>query len=435
MNPMVSRCLLWVGLALLSFGLTGCSGIAKGVTEAILEKAEEEDERACHVEGPSAFGLASKLEAQSEGDAAADSARTLKILMIHGIGTHLPGYSGRFTEHLMQALELEVRDETVKEIRLSDPRLGDQPLGTLRVIRFMDKTRTREVLFYELTWSEITADEKKVLAFDDSDEYGFRRTTLNGFLKSFFNSHFPDPLVYLGDAQQAIHVSVQQSFCWMTTGDWQDYPKTSDQTCDLFDPSRSRFFAEDDYAVVTHSLGSRIIIDVAQQVGDWAARQTDPEYVELRESMQQKELPIMMLANQLPLLELGRKPIAITGQIDDYCRPGGSKADERLWRELPIYAFSDPNDLLSYPVPPEFVNDYMDSRLCPRITNITINVTKPVSLFGLTDFANPLEAHTGYDHDERVMALIAHGIGHPGVSPLVSERCSWIETTRGDDGS
>jgi hypothetical protein len=54
-------------------------------------------------------------------------------------------------------------------------------------------------------------------------------------------------------------------------------------------------------------------------------------------------------------------------------------------------------------------------------------VAKPVDLFGISDFANPVAAHVNYDHDDRVIDLIAFGIGTGNASPLIEERCSWTE--------
>ena len=295
--------------------------------------------------------------------------------------------------------------------------------------RYLNKSRSRELIFYELTWSEITEKEKEAIAFDDATEYTFRRTALNSFMKKFFNSHVADPLIYLGEAQKPILASVQQSVCWMTQGDWDAIPASGDETCNLFDPDRARELEKNDFAFVTHSLGSRIVIDMAQSIGDWAMQQTAPEFVKLREVLQDKRLPVYMMANQLPLLELGRPPQSVRGQIDAYCKPDGALAGERLIGQMPIYAFSDPNDMLSYPIPPKFADDYLDSRLCPRITNITLNVADPISLFGLGEVANPLEAHVGYENDERVIAFIAHGIGHQDQSEIIEDRCTWLETT------
>jgi hypothetical protein len=59
-------------------------------------------------------------------------------------------------------------------------------------------------------------------------------------------------------------------------------------------------------------------------------------------------------------------------------------------------------------------------------------VAKPISLFGFGEFADPGEAHGGYDSDERVISLIAHGIGDENAAEIVKERCTWLETT--EDG-
>ena len=160
----------------LSLLVSGCGSVAKGVTEAMLEQGEAEDTRACFINGPASIGLDAILRKQGSDRAAGNSTRTMKMLMIHGIGKHLPGYSGRLTEHLMRELGLDVTDERIKELTLRNPMAGPEPIGFLRIIRFMNKSRTRELLFYELTWSEITEPEKKVLEYDSSGEYTFRRT-------------------------------------------------------------------------------------------------------------------------------------------------------------------------------------------------------------------------------------------------------------------
>ena len=84
-----------------------------------------------------------------------------------------------------------------------------------------------------------------------------------------------------------------------------------------------------------------------------------------------------------------------------------------------IIAFSDPDDPMSYPVPDKFADQYIESRLCPSVTNVSINVAAVNSLLGLGEVANPLSAHSGYGPDERVGALIARGAGTP-TSPRSS---------------
>ena len=408
--------------------LPGCSGIAEGVTEAVL-KQETKDTRICHVEGPPSDGLEVFMRAQEKERSKGPSSRGLKVLMVHGIGAPLPGYSGRFTEHLMRELGLDIRSEKIKEVALRDPTISEDPLGGLRISRYMNKERTRELLFYELTWSKIIEEEKKIIAFDDSTEHTFRRASINAAFKRFFNSKVPDSLIFLGEPNVPILSSVRQSICWMTLADWDAYPDFVDKSCDLTDGGRIRQLQEDDYVVVTHSLGSQIVLDTLQYFGNLSATQDEPRFVALRKALRKLNLRIYMFANQLPLLEMGQKRAAVRHQIRSYCRPEGERFQQRMLSELPIYAFSDPNDILSYSVPQKFADEYLDSRLCPRITNVTINVAKPKSLFGFGEFADPGEAHTGYDHDERIIALMVHGIGHDKTAQIVKERCTWLQTT------
>ena len=140
-----------------------------------------------------------------------------------------------------------------------------------------------------------------------------------------------------------------------------------------------------------------------------------------------RDIQVFMLSNQLPLLEAGREGQQVVGQTAAYCGPNATKPG-RFFGKTEIIAFSDPNDVMSYPVPDKFADKYIESRLCPSVTNVTINVVPVNSLLGLGDVANPLNAHLGYDADERVGGLMAHGAGNPNVAPIVADRCTWRET-------
>ena len=84
--------------------------------------------------------------------------------------------------------------------------------------------------------------------------------------------------------------------------------------------------------------------------------------------------------------------------------------------------------MLSYVIPAGYKDKYLDSRMCSKISNININVAYVMNIFGLTELVNPMEAHTGYDNDERVVAMLAHGLGKGNTAPMINERCKWIET-------
>ncbi len=417
-----------VSLIIATAILIGCSGISEGITRAVLDKNKAEDTRACHIEGPPVSGLEPLLQVQERNRAAGASGHVMKILMIHGIGPHIPGYSGRLTEYLTRALQLDIREKDFKEIILRDPAVSEKPLGNLRISRYMNAERTRELMFYELTWSDIIKEEKKIIAYDNATEYTFRRTVINSYMKSFFNSHIPDSLIFLGEPKLKILTSVRQSLCWMTFGDWDVYANRTDGTCTLNSMDRLKELEEDDLIIVSHSLGSRIAIETLQYYAQGAFTRKDKFSREAGKILRNKQIKLFMLANQLPLLELGQKRAEVRNQIAAYCRPGGAHRPQRFFDGLKIIAFSDPNDMLSYPIPPNFADRYLDSRLCPAIANVILNVTQPASLFGITEIANPGEAHSGYDKDERVIQLMAHGIGTKDTAEIVKERCTWLRT-------
>ena len=141
----------------------------------------------------------------------------------------------------------------------------------------------------------------------------------------------------------------------------------------------------------------------------------------MAKAFKELDVKVFMLANQLPLLQSGLEPASVRDAVPAYCRPDGAHYADRLFEETDLIAFSDPNDLLSYPIPDRFVRDYVDLRLCPQQVNVTINVAPVTDLIGLGEFANPLAAHVEYENDERVIDLITRGIGQPETTPVVKD--------------
>ena len=423
-------------IILITFICTGCASISRGVTEGVLgsRSGDKEDVRGCSIRGSKFQGLQSYLHPQKSittSDGAIDRHPTLKVLMVHGIGEHLQGYSTRIAENLSQALSLNVVEARFKDISITHPAFPDQDLGKLRIHRFTNKQETKEMLFYELTWSSISSDEREIIAYDDSGEHSFRRATINNTMKGFMNSHVSYPLIYLGKSQAKIQLAVVSSFCWMLSRDWQTLDQHTQESCDT---NQSDNFTEldDEFAFITHSMGSRIVTDSLQELTRHLEQRIksnpNDQLVNVFEYLQKKQIPVFMLANQLPLLQLGREIPDVTNQYVDYCTNEGINHNKRFFRELTIVAFNDPNDILSYDVPPKFVDDFMDSRLCINFINVTINIAEVVELFRLGTFANPAVAHRDYDDDERVIGIITQGIEEQNIAPIVEERCTWLET-------
>ncbi|HEX2528549.1 MAG TPA: hypothetical protein VHL31_19915 [Geminicoccus sp.] len=428
----VRHFLLWATL-LLPCVLGGCESVARGIAQGVMGAMKEpgEDTRLCDVEGKPFGGVLPYLVKQDGlppiGEAVGERPEA-KIIYVHGIGTHEPGHGTALMLNLANALDLDVRSPRPKRIVIASPAFSDKPLGELRITRLTNAERQRDLLFYELTWSPITQSEKDILAFDKDPLYQMRRTSLNQALRRIINDIAPDPLAYQGDKREPILTSISQSMCWALSTSWSDLPlETAGKSCGPDMPGFGSRLAIDDFVMISHSLGSRATIDAMQRLANLDL-QHDPRTIAVARDFKTRKLQIFMLSNQLPLLESGREPQTVLGAADQYCPDGASKASQRFFAQTELIAFSDPNDLMSYPVPDLFAERYIDSRLCPAMTSVTINIARVSSLLGLGEAANPLKAHSAYDVDERVGALIARGAGNPDVAPIVADRCTFRPT-------
>jgi hypothetical protein len=413
--------------------LAGCAGFGEGVTRALLAESEApaEDTRLCEVSGPPFTGILPMLERQAGypplGQAGPERP-ILKVIMVHGVGTHVPGYGARLSANLAHALGLSVIAPEPKEFPIEAPAFPGETLGELTVTRHTSVARDREMLFYELTWSPISQPAKDSYAFDNTAVYAHKRASLNNVFKQFVNDVAADPLVYTGTGRERIQATVAQALCWAVSVDWQGLPDEQ-QLCTPDIPAFASRLDNDEFAFITHSLGSRITTDGLQRLAQVlkTVGVDRPEVRRVVESFRERDVKVFMLANQLPLLQSGLEPASVQGAVPAYCLPAGANYADRLFKTTELIAFSDPNDLLSYPIPDAFVRDHVDSRLCPKQVNVTINIAPVSSLLGLGEFANPLAAHIDYDDDERVIGLITRGIGQPETAPVVKERCTWLE--------
>jgi hypothetical protein len=91
-----------------------------------------------------------------------------------------------------------------KTIELLDPVDTTKNLGSIRVYHYFNKDRSQTLLFYELLWSGITQEAKKVIAYDSVGEYAHHRADINNLLKTFSNETMPDSFLYLGDHRNDI---------------------------------------------------------------------------------------------------------------------------------------------------------------------------------------------------------------------------------------
>jgi hypothetical protein len=145
--------LFFLGIAGM-ISISGCASFGKGIAEAVLDKSNEQDTRVCQVKGKAFDGIEPGLS---------NSTSKTKVLMVHGVGDRLPGYATEFFEKLGGELNVTAKQSAYRDIKLSSPLAPKKDMGNLRITRLQNEDGTKELLFYELTWSEITRSEKPCL--------------------------------------------------------------------------------------------------------------------------------------------------------------------------------------------------------------------------------------------------------------------------------
>ncbi len=412
-------------LILLCLLLSSCVAVEQDVAKDIVNSHKKTISR-CEISGFNYAGT----------DAYVTKKPILKVLMVHGVGLHHPGYSRRLQENLANNIGLDVMSRLPKNITLLDPKDHKTHIGNLQITYWQNLDASKQMLFYELTWSEITTPDKQIIAFDTTEQYSKFRVPFNNMMKKFLDNTLPDPLIYLVDKNNLILDSANQSICWLLKTNWQNIPNNQAQVCnlDLYDGIER--FTSDNVLFVTHSLGSKILMDsITRNAEAVSAAEKQPQTLrqkQLTEKLKNKEITVFMLANQLPILQIGHPLPQVHNQIRNYCRVNGDKYNRRIFKHVNIVAFSDPNDILSYAIPQPFVDKYIDSRICPLVTNVSVNVAPEISAFGI-GIVNPVAAHTDYDNNAEVINLMTRGTDDFTADDALNQRCHYVRL-KNDNG-
>lgn len=412
-------------LILLCLLLSSCVAVEQDIAKDIVNSHKKTISR-CEISGFNYAGT----------DAYVTKKPILKVLMVHGVGLHHPGYSRRLQENLANNIGLDVMSRLPKNITLLDPKDHKTHIGNLQITYWQNLDASKQMLFYELTWSEITTPDKQIIAFDTTEQYSKFRVPFNNMMKKFLDNTLPDPLIYLVDKNNLILDSANQSICWLLKTNWQNIPNNQAQVCnlDLYDGIER--FTSDNVLFVTHSLGSKILMDsITRNAEAVSAAEKQPQTLrqkQLTEKLKNKEITVFMLANQLPILQIGHPLPQVHNQIRNYCRVNGDKYNRRIFKHVNIVAFSDPNDILSYAIPQPFVDKYIDSRICPLVTNVSVNVAPEISAFGI-GIVNPVAAHTDYDNNAEVINLMTRGTDDFTTDDALNQSCHYVRL-KNDNG-
>ena len=306
--------------------------------------------------------------------------RLLRVLYVHGMGETKDFSARPFTDAVAAKLGMHLDGNVTIEI--PQPSLPpDSESAHINERTYVD-SRGDQMVVHEVVWSPLIYDlkEKNLTAGELLRLH--ERVPINGRLKQYLlNERLPDPLLYVGRMGPYIRNAVKQTICTRMLGG-RIAGELGKERCEDVHIDDATFFS-----VITESLGSAIAFDAIAELD----RDTPSATGESPRILLERTASFFMLSNQLALLYLNEPQLALGG------------ADDRAFRfPMEVVTISDPNDLLSYPVPESLARDFPKHRF--------INVRTRLAWTFLGGLAAwPKTAHSGHARNRRVIAMIADG--------------------------
>lgn len=255
-----------------------------------------------------------------------------------------------------------------------------------------------------LVWSPLTDPAKEAIKLDNNDNY--TRADFNkGFKRGLINDCFSDAVVYSGTAGDPVRGWVRSEVCDALGG---TYLSAGGCSFNENKPRRKTIF-------VAESLGSKILSDALISIWDLS---TDSNKAQLKRRMTDVQM-VFLLANQIPLLSaatysngssaLKSTEPSLSPLVEIFARVRSPEKGRSLTAgptsQLKFVAFSDPNDLLSYPL--------LGGKHTPAgISIANVIVSNDTTYFGKIE--RPDTAHCGYILNPVVLGAIFDG--YNGVS-------------------
>ena len=344
----------------------------------------------------------------------------LHVLWTHGMCTHQLNWATQRATQIAAALDGTATQTGAVE----------ETAGLTRVLyRIATPGGDFDATF--VVWSPMTRPFKRELDFDapGSDRatsFPYQRAMLNGALKTkLINDCLSDAVVYGGQHGDPIRAAMKLAVCRELGG-----TPVAGRPCDFTDAEADR-----PIAVITESLGSKILFDAARAIYEETRRVTG-ERMAMAHRFASVQM-IYLMANQIPLLDIASPlPPELSEVVAEDDAPRGSSLGHmigmvhRAQNAMPperladtpmptVVAFTDPNDLLSYRLIPS-VLDVARARL------INVIGSNETTWFGVLE--RPDTAHCGYTWNATVIGLIARGhqVGEKlPQAPIVGpRRCS-----------
>jgi len=348
----------------------------------------------------------------------------VNVLIVHGMGTHDGTYADGFLEKVRKRANLHVQSSRTLADRMATPYGA---YSSVQRITYQNE-KGHELRVFILTWSKLTEIfEDQLLAYDWQYHAG-ERVRVNRDLKRYLiDTSFDDAVMFSGTYAPVMRAAVERAICVVVTNKNKPDEPCRPPTMHGDISGAAPIF------LITHSLGSVMVIETLERMlpscpsGSERA-QGDPsrDTSLLAREFVGRLRGVFLLANQLPLLYLARipaEPAKAVGTLpnqptDDLVISDAANSFLKdlcsitllvrgLAAPIPIIAFSDPNDLLTFPLPGGW-RDRIAPETADRldVINVTLN-NAHTRWFGIV--VNPSRAHTGYWASDTVVGYVVNG--------------------------
>lgn len=333
-----------------------------------------------------------------------DTRRPVDIVMAHGMCTHTSEWAVDSINGMMDLLSSPQARLPKETPTLSIP-------GTeIKMIRADIAGGTDAFRVSAIIWSPLTAKLKAQLLYDRTGDPSTdcasdqacrpERVKLNAIIKDRLVSDcFADALIYQGASRFEIRRQMAIALAHATASSTDTALRSTDDSRKATDLANiASASAEGPLAVITDSLGSKVLFDALDELVDKAAGPARSAGIRTRERIGL----VFMRANQLPLLALAEPAEGTSDPIKSLSKEVSPVRGAARFQRT-VVAFSDPNDLLSYPL----LGSAYQGPAWSNVKFADVLVSNARSWLGIIE--NPLSAHTAYAQNPDVARLILHG--------------------------
>lgn len=329
------------------------------------------------------------------------------VLLVHGICSHDASWAPRVATQLGQAMGAASPGPAPAPPPAED--------GRVQIVPTTLATRYGKLRVDALIWSPLTRRIKSQLCYDHSEAspecagqptLGLTRARLNARGKdTLVDDCLPDAIIYEGAARERMQLAMRDAIVQVLAARQKENAELAGSQA-----------AQVPLVVISHSMGSKLLFDTLLRM---TSEDSASPAARLARQAVDRLRYLVMAANQIPLLAMADQPLAAGKEMRAPAAPPDSLQQLLALRRagaavamttpakagvvtppLVLVGFTDPNDLLSYTLPPQRYDG-------PGVEVFNILVSNAPTWLGLLE--RPDLAHLDYLGNPDVERLIVCG--------------------------